>query len=115
MRIGRRAVLTGGAVTSGLLAVPAAVRASTQTRIAIFDSRELASRAFVSARRGPSIDVAQEDAAFWRSLSAVAKGQPVEGLTSWSDWVIVRGLLEENGRRVKAEAKAGRLFRWSMS
>ncbi len=40
---------------------------------------------------------------------------PVGGLTGWSDWVIVRGLLQEKGKRVKSQRQAGALFHWSMA
>lgn len=114
MRIDRRSLLKTGAVVGGIAAAPVAARAFQPQALTIFDSRVLPSRAFVHGQRGPKIDVAQEDAVLWRSLRTENKGR-VEGLTNWSDWVVVRGLLEERGLRVKAEAKAGTLFRWTMA
>ncbi|MBB3861644.1 hypothetical protein GGQ88_002932 [Novosphingobium hassiacum] len=45
----------------------------------------------------------------------------VTGLTRWSDWTVLRGLLEERGLRTTEETRvpgrlSGRdhLFRWSM-
>jgi hypothetical protein len=114
MRIDRRSLLKSGAVAGGIVAAPVAARAFKPQALTIFDSRALPSRAFAHGQRGAKIDVAQEDAQLWRSLRTASKGR-IEGLTSWSDWVLVRGLLEERGLRVKAEAKAGTLFRWTMA
>jgi hypothetical protein len=114
MRIDRRSLLKSGAVAGGIVAAPVAARAFKPQALTIFDSRALPSRAFAHGQRGAKIDVAQEDAQLWRSLRTASKGR-IEGLTSWSDWVLVRGLLEERGLRVKAEAKTGALFRWTMA
>ncbi len=102
MKIDRRSLLKNGAVAGGIVVAPAAVHAYEAPALTIFDSRALASRAFAHGQRGAKIDVAQEDAQLWRSLRNANKGR-VEGLTSWSDWVLVRGLLEERGLRVKTE------------
>jgi hypothetical protein len=107
-------LLKSGALAGGIVAAPVAARAFDRPTLTIFDSRALPSHAFGHGQRGPKIDVAQEDAMLWRSLRMASKGR-VEGLTSWSDWVLVRGLLEEKGLRVKHEAKAGKLFRWTMT
>jgi hypothetical protein len=62
-----------------------------------------------------AIDVAQEHANFWRTLRKATPRGRVVGLTAWSDLVLVRGLLEEKGLRLRAEARCGRLFYWEMS
>lgn len=113
MRIGRRALLKGGAV---------GVAASTMTsrtfaaspRLVVFDSRLPASLAFAG---GEGIDVAHEDASFWRGLREVQNG-PVAGLTRWSDFVTVRGFLEERGLRLKTQTPLPgqpHIFRWEMA
>ena len=114
MKIDRRSLLKSATVASGIIAVPAAVRAFQKPAFVIFDSRSIESSAFAYGQAVSRIDVAQEDVQMWRSLRAIGKGR-IEGLTGWSDWVVVRGLLEENGLRVKTETKAGKLFRWTMA
>jgi len=47
-------------------------------------------------------------------LQPAPRGRVV-GLTSWSDLVLARGLLEEKGLRLRAQARCGRLFYWEMS
>ena len=113
MRINRRTLLKNGSLVAGIVATTGAGRAFEGPAIIIYDSRDLKSRAFAYRKPGPKIDVAQEDVQMWRSLRTINKRR-VEGLTIWSDWVLVRGLLEEKGLRVKQEAKIGSLFRWTM-
>ncbi len=115
MRINRRSLLKSSAVAGGLIAAPVAARAFSPPPLTFFDSRILSSRAFAHHARGGKIDVALEDGAFWRNVRTTNRPGRVEGLTTWSDWVLVRGLLEEKGLRVKTESKAGTLFRWTMA
>ncbi len=114
MRIGRRALLKAGA--AGIAASASAPVVSRQYSLIVFDSRLPPSRAF--ARNAPaSIDIAREDANFWRSLRD-ARTRPVSGLTGWSDFVTARGFLEERGLRVKAQSPLPgepHLFRWEMA
>ncbi len=115
MRFDRRSLLKSGAVAGGLVAAPAAAKAFDPPALVIYDSRVLASRAFAHMALADKIDVAQEDGTLWRNMRTANRSGRVEGLTSWSDWVLVRGLLEERGLRVKMEAPAGKLFRWTMA
>jgi hypothetical protein len=115
MRMNRRTLLKSGAVAGGIAAAPVAAGAFIPPALIVFDGRVLSSRAFAHKMGGRRLDIAQEDILFWRNLRATNKGGRIEGLTSWSDWVLVRGLLEEKGLRVKQEAKAGKLFRWTMA
>jgi hypothetical protein len=39
----------------------------------------------------------------------------VSGLTSWSDFVQVRGVLQEKGKRLRLESRRGKLFYWEMA
>jgi hypothetical protein len=39
----------------------------------------------------------------------------VSGLTSWSDFVQVRGVLQEKGKRLRLESRRGELFYWEMA
>jgi hypothetical protein len=47
-------------------------------------------------------------------LRRVAPAGRVAGLTTWSDFVQVRGLLQEKGKRLRHESRSGNLFYWEM-
>jgi hypothetical protein len=115
MKVSRRALIKGGAVGAAL-ATPV-VRAAGQSRpsLLVYDSRAPKSLAFARAASVPVIDVAREDARFWRSLRASQPAGRIVGLTSWSDLVIIRGLLEEQGKRLVFETVVDKLFRWEMA
>ncbi len=81
----------------------------------VYDSRLPQSRGLLGRRAQSAIDVAQEHANFWRTLRGAPPRGRVVGLTAWSDLVVVRGLLEEKGLRLRAEARCGELFYWEMS
>jgi hypothetical protein len=102
-----RAVASGFAVTGRPVAVPASM--------IVFDSRSPQSRNWRWRGLHSAVDVAHEHANFWRTLRRATPRGRVVGLTAWSDLVLVRGLLEEKGLRLRAEARCGRLFYWEMS
>ena len=114
MKLNRRSLLKAGALAS--LSGSAAARAATQSpALIVFDSRLPASRAFAARQAGARIDLAHQDAEFWRALRAASPEGRISGLTRWSDWVAVRGLLEEKGKRLRAERRTGLLFQWEMA
>jgi len=88
----------------------------------IYDSRNGAPQAQTKLAPGaPRLDIRNQDRVFWRDLRNLASiTSGVSGLLSWSTWVIVRGLLEERGKRVveerRIEGGAGQptLFYWRM-
>jgi hypothetical protein len=113
----RRSVLQGGTVAAAAaLSIGARLEfALPPDALLVFDSRLPQSRALVTRHAGRSIDLAREHANLWRTLRSLRFGGRVAGLTSWSDFVQVRGLLGEGRRRVRAEARCGRLFYWEMA
>ncbi len=119
--ISRRTILRGSAAVSGAFALPqvALSKSSTQPDIFIYDGRLAASRfAAAQGKAASCIDVASCDDERWVSLRSLKRGQKrVEGLTRWSDWVIVRGYLEEAGLRAQREdmLSEGRLISWEMA
>lgn len=116
MSLSRRSVLQGA-----LVAAVAVFLRSTRTldvppaALLVYDSRLPQSRAFKSRHAGRSVDLAAEHANLWRNLRGLRSGGAVVGLTSWSDYVQARTLLAERGRRLRAEARQGRLFYWEMA
>ena len=116
MNVTRRLVLKG-ALVAAASACAATGRATGMLSepMVVYDSRLAQSRKFLRQNSQRAIDVADEHANFWRTLRGTAPRGRVVGLTSWSDLVLVRGLLEEKGLRLRAEARCGRLFYWEMS
>lgn len=115
MKATRRGVLKGGALASVAAAVPVGAR-SAQASV-VFDSRLAESARFAG---GQGIDLAQ--VSLREAHGLLAGATRVEGLTRWSDWTVLRGLLEGQGLRRTAEARMGAplsghdgLLRWSMA
>lgn len=125
MSVSRRSVLKGASALGAATALPLAATAKPPA-FAIYDSRLPEARLFARAQRRKGIrifDIAPGDSAL-RALARadLAAAGPVIGLTGWSDWVTVRGLLEERGLRMQTEArvdarlsKFAHLFRWEMA
>lgn len=117
MRTTRRGVLKGGALAGAVAAVPVAGRAAEVAAVVVYDSRLAESVSFAG---GQGIDLA---ATSLRDVHArLAGAMRVEGLTRWSDWTVLRGLLEAQGLRRSAETRLAAplsghhgLMRWSMA
>ncbi len=114
----RRGVLKGGALAGAVAAVPVAAQAATEmAAVIVYDSRLAESASFAGGRGIDLAAVSLRDA-----HAALAGAMRVEGLTRWSDWTALRGLLEEQGLRRTAETRASAplsghdgLLRWSMA
>ncbi len=125
MSVSRRAVLKGASVLGAAVAVPVAAKAKSPV-LAVCDSRLPESRLFAAAQRRKGIrivDVAKGDRALWTlARQELAATGPVIGMTGWSDWVVLRGLMEERGKRLTRETriphKGARMatpFEWAMA
>ncbi len=116
MKLNRRSLIKAGAITA---ASAATLRTATAQgpALVVFDSRLPESVAFAQSLGGAKLDVAHEDRTFWAALRAGAPAGRVVGLTRWSDLVIVRGELEAQGKRLKAERQrdADAPFHWEMA
>jgi hypothetical protein len=108
-----------GVATS--LRATAAAAATGQT--VIIDSRLPEARAFLkSVRAAKIIDLARTDKSLWHLVrDDVSTPGRVSGLTGWSDWVVLRGLFEEQGKRVRRDerithigARMSTPFQWEM-
>jgi hypothetical protein len=113
MKLTRRNLIKASAAAAATVASGAALAEAPPSMI-VFDSRVAASRAFAKNHTAPRVDVAKEDSDFWRTLRAEAPKGTIIGMTGWSDWVMVRGLLEEKGKRLRSETPSGKLFHWAM-
>lgn len=115
MKITRRTLIKSSAAAATMIATSPGSAREPAPSLIVFDSRNTKSAAFARGVAAPSIDVAHQDTSLWRALRTSDVAGPVSGMTSWSDWVVVRGLLEEQGLRVQQEASEGSLFTWSMA
>lgn len=113
--ISRRTLIKTGAAAAAASAAAGPIAAvSAAPVLVVFDGRSERSRAFARNHLAPGIDVAVEDENLWRTLRSAAPTGSITGMTTWSDWVVVRGLLEEKGKRVRSEKQSGTLFIWTM-
>jgi hypothetical protein len=125
MSVSRRTILKGAGVLGAATALPKVAHAQT-AKLGAYDSRLPESRAFAVAakRRGVTmIDIAKGDKAIWHiARQDLASPGPIIGMTGWSDWVVLRGLLEEQGKRLRSESRIAHQgtrmatpFEWAMS
>lgn len=117
MRITRRTLLKSAvfaAVASKIGNAAAADSTPPPIALRIFDSRSPESCAWRGFSAEGAIDVAQEHARRWLTLRSIAPRGGVEGFTAWSDFVQARGLLEQKGKRLRAESRSGQWFHWVM-
>ena len=123
MRLNRRTVLKGSAILGTATVVPSAQAAlNRKTRLIIFDSRISESKRFANRQSGTRLDIAREEITGWTNLRSLQKSpQEIHGLTGWSDWVALRGELEQRGWRFHRDdrvpaplSRKSHLFRWSM-
>jgi hypothetical protein len=120
MRIDRRGLLKGSALAGAAVTIPAIAATPAIPAIVVFDSR-LAE----SAHLGGTLAVERRIDLAAMSLRAahqsMAEAGRIDGLTRWSDWVVLRGLLEDDGLRCASETRLAAplsghdaLWRWSM-
>lgn len=121
----RRRDLIKGAAGLGALALPLRARAMTRcVDLIVYDRRIAESRAFARTA-GPvsRLEVTEAHCSRWAQLRApLGRGRRVEGLTTWSDWIGLRGELELQGLRwVREElvnapvSRHASLVRWTMA
>lgn len=115
MTLTRRTVIKGGAVAVAATISAPHLRDKPVVTVVVYDSRLPASLAFAALHLGERIDIAEEDPKFWQSLRTIAIGGAVKGMTGWSDFVIVRGYLQERGMRITQERLAGDCCHWTMA
>ena len=120
MRVSRRSMLKGSAIAGAVAATPAIAAMARPAPVVVFDSRIPESVAFAASQPARTqFDLAQGTA---HAARAIKDLQAVTGLTRWSDWTALRGVMEAQGLRLSEETRAaaplsGRthLFRWTMT
>ncbi len=121
MNVDRRTTLTGLIGATALAADPAHAMVGGWTTVLIVDSRRPAGRSFIAGQPGARvIDIAAMHD--WAEVRAfVTDGARVRGLTRWSDWTLLRGVLQDKGLRMHTEVQVspastgdGALFLWEM-
>jgi hypothetical protein len=123
MRASRRALLKSAGLTGVAATIPFDVMAKTPT-LGIYDSRLPEARLFAAKMpHVPMIDLATADEIVWKTLrQRLATPGEVAGLTGWADWVTLRGLMEDHGKRMTHETRITRRsaltptpFEWGMA
>lgn len=115
--------MIGAGLGAAALAMPAFAKASPTPALAILDSRLADAAQFrldCAARDIPLLDLARDEHRLLDpSRLDVAAGRQVIGLTGWSHFVMLRGMLHEKGLRVVSETRIDRgprsLFEWAMA
>ena len=121
--IDRRTALTiGGAAAAaaagGLPAVAATFKPAGG--VVLFDASSREVRGMAEAVRGQRLLALDQDPVrMWRTHLA-GRRSPVRGLTRWSDYLVLRGMAEEEGLRLVAEARVATaggpmIVDWSMA
>lgn len=121
IRASRRQVLQSMAALGGVLGVegPARAAAGPGPALVIHDSA-LPASAMVAALHplADRLDLARERRSRWQALRGHdGRAARIDGLTRWSDWVMLRGELQRQGYRVAHErpGAVGPLCHWSMT
>lgn len=120
MRVSRRSMLKGSALAGAVAATPAMAAMARPVPLVVFDSRIPESAAFAAGlARDRTVDLARGSV---EAARAIKFPQVVTGLTRWSDWTALRGVMEAQGLRLSEEIRAAaplsgctHLFLWTMT
>lgn len=121
MRFDRRAMLKGSALVGAAATIPAFAATAAIPALEVFDSR-LAESAHLGGIIAVERRIDLAEVPLRNAHQAMAGAGRIEGLTRWSDWVVLRGLLEADGLRLASEARLAAplsrhdgLWRWTMA
>ena len=118
--IDRRALLALGGVAMAAGAGAAVPTPTPASGILFFDPNSPEARAAAALAHGQRlVALAGDPVRQWRDGMGSQRG-PVRGLTRWSDYLVLRGLAEENGLRLVSEARVATaggamIVRWHMA
>jgi hypothetical protein len=116
--VDRRGALALGGAALLVPAVASAGTAKPSCGILLFDPASPTARALAKQAYGQQLIALRGDPVrLWRDRLATAAG-PIGGITTWADYVILRGLAAERGLRIRHEehvAVPGKamLVRWT--
>jgi len=118
VRLSRRALLQLALAQASIQAWGSSSGATgghTSAALVVCDGRWAQSREFAALSGRAVVDVAQEQLHGWRRMRAWSGQGPVVGLTLWSEYLQVRGLLESRGLRLRREMRSGSLIHWELA
>jgi hypothetical protein len=115
MKLTRRTLLKSALVAGTAIGTHRVQAGSAPLGLRVFDSALPLSCAWLGLQTGPAIDVDYQRRSRWAYLRSFEPRGVVSGLTAWSDFVQVRGLLQEKGKRLRLESRRGDLFYWEMA
>lgn len=96
----RTALMLTGAGLAGGLTVRSAEAAQNVT--VFFDPDLPAGKAMAKRAGARTVAIDGDRVRLWRAARAGAQG-PVQGITSWSDYLLLRELAGEDGLRIRSE------------
>jgi hypothetical protein len=116
MNVSRRSVLEAGFCALALPTVAASGTPRTApVTLVVYDSRSGLSRGLSERYQATAIDVARDSACRWQDLRTSRPSGRVVGLTTWTDFVQARGVLGEQRKRLRVEARVGGLLYWEIA
>jgi 3-oxoacyl-(acyl-carrier-protein) synthase len=115
MRVSRRGFVKAGAAGAAVLGSHGAALAAGAPALLVYDSRLASSIAFAAASPCLAIDVAREHGRRWQALRGALPPGRIAGLTRWQDYVLVRGMAEDQRRRLVSERRVGNLIAFELA
>ena len=103
--IERRTMLKGGGVLAAASLLPvagASAAAAGEAATILYDADLPRAAELARGETGKAVALVGDRVRFWRDRMTDVRG-PVAGFTSWSDYVLMRGLAEEQGMRIRRE------------
>jgi hypothetical protein len=98
----RRTVMKAGGAIAAATLLPAGVQAAGNAATILFDPALPRAATLASAETGRQVALEGDRVRFWRARMRGVTG-PIAGFTSWSDYLLLRGLAEEQGLRLRRE------------
>ena len=111
MKLPRRTLIKAGLAASGMVGFAPLARALPGADYAIHDSRLTLPPVHAFA----TIDLVDERRASWATIrSGLGQARRVDGITAWSDYVMIAHELERRGFRRAVEVREGRVWRFTL-
>jgi hypothetical protein len=114
IRLTRRNFVKTGAVAASFTLPHTRLMAAMSPALFIFDSSLPESVRAAQGAGSALLDIAAQRPDAMRQLRAKLPDGIIAGLTRWSDYVLVRGYAEEQGKRIQSERSRAGLIEWQM-